>query len=267
MRDNMKTKLHKVLLSALVSTTSVTCFAEPGNFLIGATGGYFARNSNVSANVTYFNPAQAFIGIPPTNVIEDYDDNGLQWGLLVGYQARCDTWVLGGELSVDWEHSNRIHPFAFSDIEAINDGLGLGWNGTFRYQREYALGFSLRMGYILESLRYFLPPVFMPYVRAGIELSKDSLDVTYSGSTPFYPFKTASHFDKWPYRFVAGIGCEIPVFETNASLRFEYNYHSSGQSLETQSSINDNGIVNPTFVTAMNPVIQSAKIGLIWNFY
>lgn len=259
-------RTQKTLFTLVLSSlTSLSCHAEPGYFLLGASGGYAARSSNVSVDVIYNNPAAQFATIPASNVIEDYDDNGPIYGVLAGYQARCENWLLGGELNVDFEKIDELHPFAFSDVGAANGANGLGWNGTFKYTRDYTIGFSLRMGYEIESLRLFIPPVFLPYLRAGVQMSKDTLEATYRGNNVVYPFSTSSTYRKWPYRFFAGAGCELPILDTHASIRFEYNYYSSGQTVETQSSINDNGIVNPSFNTAMNPIIQSGKIVLVWN--
>ncbi|MBS0287045.1 MAG: outer membrane beta-barrel protein [Proteobacteria bacterium] len=264
MSNTMCTKitLSTLILSAFASSV---CQAEPGYFLLGVSGGYAARSSNVSATVTYTNPAAQFATIPPSNVIEDYDDNGPTYGVFAGYQARCENWLLGGELSVDFEKIDELHPFAFSDVGAANGTNGLGWNGSFKYKRDYSIGFSLRMGYEFESLMLFVPPVYLPYLRAGVEMSKDTLEATYQGNNVVYPFSTSSTYRKWPYRFFAGAGCEFPILNPHASIRFEYLYHSSGQTVETQSSIIDNGIVNPTFNTAMDPIIQSVKIALVWN--
>ncbi len=262
----MNSKLTTLLTISFSVLTINVCQAEPGSWLIGAFGGYGNRTSSVNATTTYNNPNITFAGIPPTTVIEDYDDSGLGWGLFAGYQAQCENWILGGELSFSWENMGEDHPFAYSDVAAMNGENGLGWNGSFHYERRNIITLIGRMGYELESLEYFIPPVFIPYILAGVELSHDKLEATYSGNPP-YPFASVSSSNKrWPYRFVIGAGTEFPLKDSGAAIRFEYIYHSSGQTVETSSVILDGGIVTPSFVTAMDPIIQSGKIALVWYF-
>jgi hypothetical protein len=264
----MNSKLTTLVAVSCTMLTLRPCFAEPGNFLIGASGGYAGRSSNMAATVLYNNPNLLFSGIPPSTVIEDYDDSGFTWGLLVGYQAQCESFILGAELSVDWEDYAEDHPFAFSDVRAAQGGIGLGWNGNFRYERDVAIALTARFGYELESLIYFFPPVFIPYIRFGVETSRDTVVASYSGDPAVYPFSTSSSKQRWPYRFITGVGTEFPILLIpGLSIRLEYNYHSSGQTIETTSSINDGQIVNPTFVSAMDPIIQSGKVSFIWNFF
>lgn len=242
-------------------------YAEPTHWLMGISGGFAGRSSNASATVIYTNANPPFAGIPPITVIEDYDDSGYTWGLLVGYQAECDGWILGGELSVDWEDIAENHPFAFSDVAVLNNEVGLAWNGNFRYERDIVIGLTARFGYELESLLYFFPPVFIPYFRIGLEFSKDSIQASYSGFPEVYPFSASSKHQHWPYRYVFGIGTEFPIKCSNAAIRMEFDYRSAGQTLETDSNIVDGLIINPIFTTGMNPVVKAGKISLVWNFY
>ncbi|MFI4936943.1 MAG: outer membrane protein [Candidatus Berkiellales bacterium] len=264
--------MNKTTLAIIGITSSFftlhSAFAEPGYWLMGISGGYAERRSNVAVNLLYQNPAPALSGMPATFLIQDYEDSGPLWGILVGYQAQCENWILGGEISADWGSFAEDHPFAFSDFDAMSGGFGLGWSGSFRYKRDVTIAFTARMGYVLESLRYFVPPIFIPYVRAGFEVSKDTLQATYFGDPNVFPFSSSSQQSSWPYRFIAGVGVEFPVIDTNISIRFEYDYHTSGQTIETQSTIFGNpALVTPNFITAMDPVTNSGKISFVWNFY
>ncbi len=264
-REDMKIK-SPILCGLSIALFAMPCVqAEPGSFLIGASGGFAGRSSNMSLGMIYTNPAVAFAGIPPTYIIEDYDDSGLFYGFLAGYQAQCENWILGLELNVDWEKMGQDHPFAFSDTNAMLGEVGLGWNGNFKYQREVVIGLTARMGYVFESLMYFMPPVYITYLRAGVEASKDTFEASYSGHPPFYPVATSSKTTQWPLRFVVGGGVEFPIRDTGIGIRMEYNFHSAGQTLETDSFIIDNTIINPTFNSAMNPIIQSVKLAVVYN--
>lgn len=261
----MNSKLS-TLLSIVCSIGIVnTCQAEPGYFLLGVAGGYSAARSNVDATVRYLQPNVLFSNIPPTTALVNYTDGGFTGSVITGYEARCENWLLGGELSFSWDNYNDLQTFAFSDVSAAGGGPGFGWNGSYRYKRDVAVEFALRFGYELESLMLFFPPVFIPYVRFGVQTSKDIIEATYNGDPAVYPYSTSSTFRRWPYRFVAGVGTEFPVIPELA-LRFEYNYRSSGQNLETTGYINDGLIINPSFTTAMNPIIQSGTMSLVWYF-
>ncbi|MGD9591294.1 MAG: outer membrane protein [Candidatus Berkiella sp.] len=263
--DIMHSKLTTFVSLTCTCLLTANCYAEPGNLLIGAIGGYSSARSSVDVTALYRQPNALFAGIPPSTVIEDYKEGGFLGGILAGYQAQCENWILGAELKATWENYNDETTFSFSDVSVAYGGNGFGFNGSMRYQREVTFEFALRFGYELESLMLFFPPVFIPYMRVGVQTSKDTIEATYNGDPAVYPFTTSSTYKRWPYRFVAGIGTEFPV-TPQLSLRFEYNYVSAGQNMETIGYIQDGGIINPSFATAMNPIIQSGTMALVWNF-
>ncbi len=261
MNSKLTTLVSLVCSAGLLNTA----FAEPGYFYVGATGGYTSAHSRFDSTVRYINPSAPFLGIPPSSIIPNYLDGGFVGGLIAGYQAQCDSWILAGELTASWENYNDDYTFAFTDVSASQGLPGFAWYGNLRYQRDAAFEFALRFGYELESLMLFFPPVFIPYVRFGVQTSKDTIEATYSGDPLTYRFSTSSSYKRWPYRFVAGAGTEFPILP-ELSIRFEYNYRSTGQNLETVSTIIDNGVINPSFSTNMNPTLQSGTIALIWYF-
>ena len=85
-----------------------------------------------------------------------------------GYQARCNGWLVGLELEVDWMSNGSTTNFQFTDANSVS------WSGSAQYKRETNVGLTGRLGYQVA-------PCLLPYMRAGIETSRDK--VAFNGGT------------------------------------------------------------------------------------
>lgn len=247
-------KILKIAFCLLLSTSAWASSDAiwQGNWLMGAAIGFADRDASIQTTLSYGGPGVLLT--PETIVGVDYEDSGFIWGLLVGYQAINQKWLVGGEFNLDWHNFDEEHAYAFADAANI-----LGWEATARYKRNVMMGLTSRWGYAIV-------PYFMPYFRLGVELGNDKIDATFENSF-FYPSGINIGERTWVYRFLIGAGIEIPLLMTcGATTRVEFNFHSKGRSLEANGIIAD-GLFIPDVTTTMQPSEQSARIVLIWNFF
>lgn len=241
-------------LWALAALSFLSTAVQAGwetNFLVGFSGGYAATNGDV--NITVFNPAPLFV---VNSFNRNIDDDGFIGGIFGGYQARCNGWLFGGELAIDWEDTEADRPFATTIIDST--GAAVGFTGSAHYDRDIIVGLTGRAGYELSQYIMF-------YLRAGAEWSRDKLFV--SAASADNEFGASLDGRRTLTRFLAGIGFEIPVpiFE-GLSFRAEYNYHTRGKTVEASTVvINATGAPVSVFADA-NPHTNSVKLSLVWNF-
>ncbi|MDP1603495.1 MAG: outer membrane beta-barrel protein [Legionella sp.] len=82
--------LYKCTTLAIGLSTSISCFASigPGNFYVGAAGGYNEVTGTITGQTT---PRLIFGGVTQTNVVltpsPDFQDHGAMGTLLVGYNV------------------------------------------------------------------------------------------------------------------------------------------------------------------------------------
>lgn len=239
------------------STLALVCglFSAPicaqadwnGNWLLGVSGGYnwydndFDVTLSVPAGNFQFNSAR-----------RDFDSRGSVWGILGGYQAFCNEWLLGAELNVDWEGHTHTHSHLFA-----TQNTALSLNASTSYKRDATVGLTGRLGYQLACW-------LLPYLRAGIETSKDHYSVTLAeAGDPTIGFN--GNTTERSYRFVGGAGLEVPVPACDGlSFRAEYNYHSSNKSLDLSGSWF--GPVVATSTSSSDNHTNSAKISVVYNF-
>jgi hypothetical protein len=150
---------------------------------------------------------------------------------------------------------SRKLDFAFADSQNL-----VGWNGQISYDRKFVLGLTGRVGYSFVSF-------LMPYVRFGVEMSDDEIHSFYRDNTSNIVFPTGDgHTETWVYRFLVGIGAELPLPTClPLSLRMEYNYHSKGKTLDA-TSVGVGGVA-PVFNASLQPWANSGRIVLVWNFF
>lgn len=258
-----KINISLCFLSILLSPALLAAGAGgKAYWLAGVSGGYATNHTaHLGIDLRYTNPTNpVLVGVPPTYFVQEYSDDGFFGGILIGRQLECHEWIFGLELSVDSQGISKEHTATFSDVYAA-----AGWFGVFRYRREVVIDLTARIGYELES--YTIPTYFIPYIRFGIETSKNTLQTQYYGSNPAtYPFTVQSTYTRWPYNFVGGAGVEIPLKNSPISARIEYIYHARGQRLETYGVITDGGIATPVFASSSDPLTRTGKISLVWNF-
>lgn len=218
------------------------------NFLLGLMAGHADREGSINVFTSY----GGFPNIPQTDVVRDSSDTGFIYGLFAGYQGKCDKWLLGGEFSLEHHPIDETHAFAFSDPANF-----LNWQGTSQYHRNWISGFTFRGGY--QITEYLLP-----YVRLGIETAQDTYEVNLSTNgaqvPPLYLYN-----EKWIYRFLSGIGIEIPVYCTAFTARMEYQIHSKGKTMEIDKVYTD-GVINPITNAELQPKTQSVIFAIVRNF-
>ncbi len=235
---NLKNVLF--LSTALLLSTGAQAQWET-NWLLGIEGGWGQTSGNLNVNMT--SPTGK-----ATSVSEDLNNSGYIWGFLGGYQARCNQWLAGLELNVDWQNKNAQNNFAFTD--AVN----AGWYGDANFKRETTVGLTARGGYAVA-------PWFLPYIRLGIETSRDKLNYAAGSTTNITVAESGSHRS---YRFVGGVGVEMPIPALMClSLRLEYDYHGKGSAVNANSIASDSA----TFVSTSTKQHNNTGIAaLVWNF-
>jgi len=101
--------------TAFGSVLLVSCAAQAqwqGNWLVGISGGYAEQDGNLTTTLLNTNTHRQ------TVVVKDIENSDWKWGLLGGYQARCNAWLVGTELEVDWVDNDQNTSFQFTDTEA-----------------------------------------------------------------------------------------------------------------------------------------------------
>lgn len=221
-------------------------------WMLGVSGGYIIQSAKLTGSMNYTHNA-----LPPgfftTYYKHELFDNSYLGGILGGLQFSCNDWLLGLELSGDWQSLNQKREFSQTDLFNVR-----GWGATSQYDKGASVSLSVRWGYQVT-------PYLMPYMRLGLETSRDKLNVSFHG-TPDYPGSYETTDKKQMYRFLAGFGAEsmLPCFPC-LKLRLEYNYLSRGQRLESQGLIID-GLTNPFFDNESLPKYHLWKLALVWYF-
>lgn len=228
---------------------------ENGNWLVGISGGW-SWNSDRDATVTIQHPA-------PGSEITSYsatdlgDGSNFIWGILAGYQARVNGWLLGGEVSVDWRNHDDNDAHGFTVVDPV-DGLIVG-SVSGDSHHNAVVGLTARIGYEVS-------PYFLPYIRLGAEVTRVD-DVNFAATAPGVPYTVAynnDHNHRWG--FIGGVGAEFPVpMCKTLSLRAEYDYHSHSRhddiaalasDLATLYTVSGNGSRHE----------NTGKLALVYNF-
>jgi len=244
-----KLKLALCLSTALLASSAAQAGWQ-GNWLVGVSGGYNWGSGDINIDVVDVTPVP---GANPIDVSQGGNHNRWMWGLLGGYQAKCNQWLLGGELNVDWQNHKDNKSFSYSQHTGQTTGA------IASFDREVTVGLTARLGYEVSCW-------LMPYIRAGIETSRDKVAFN-SEELPSTVIMSAEG-SKRSYRFVAGIGAEVPVPVVDGlSFRLEYDYHSKGKSVNDSSVSSIVPGFNQTAVTiSSKPSHNSAKASLVFNF-
>ena len=241
-----------VMLSVLFGALPVKAASGLNHqWLVGLTGGYATQRARLTSSLDYTQNA-----LPP-GLFKTYFRNNLNgnspvYGLLGGIQFSCRDWLMGFELAVlDGYDLDQTTGFVIADRFGAR-----GWHGLATYDKGVSVSATVRGGYwVVRDL--------MPYVRLGLETSRDKLNVTFSG-TPAYPVSLTTQDRKQIYRYVAGLGVEAK-FRQLSKIRFrlEYNLFSTGQDLEIQGLMVDNA-ANPYFISESHAKYHVWQLGVIW---
>ena len=236
-------------IQRLLALTAISCFSVAaqagweGNWLIGLSGGYEHRSGAFT-----FYTLDIPTSVPLTSQVRSVDDNGFIWGVLGGYQVRCNGWLLGLELNIDWHDHDGADGFAFTD------SLDVAYSGTAHYHRETNVGVTGRFGHLITKS-------ILAYVRLGAETSEDEIHISMFSPVP--PINVVDHDSRRQYRFVGGVGAEMPIFFENLTVRVEYNYHSRGKNVEVVAVGSDNATL---LIADAHPHTNSGRASLVWNF-
>ncbi|MBS0290423.1 MAG: outer membrane beta-barrel protein [Proteobacteria bacterium] len=245
------TKLKLAFLaSAVLMATNVQADWQ-GNFLLGVSaGGAWHNNTDDFFFMSFLSPT----GFTSFAVNDDSDDSHFIWGLFAGYQARCDNWLAGLEVNVDWRGNND------DDVDfVLTDPAVTPIVGTVHRDRDPVIGITGRLGYNVL-------PCLMPYIRLGIDYSQREYELTATAPNipAFGSFGVNSDNNKWG--FVGGAGLEwfMPMI-AGLSLRAEWDFH-------VRNDDNDDSAVIAVGATTVgisgfsHTHEQSARASLVYNF-
>lgn len=237
----MKKSLYALPLCALLQSGIAHALWEY-NWLAGVYGGVAERRGNVE-----------LIESHPNGLVTSYYnpqvDVGVIGGLLGGYQARCNDWLFGAELNIEWQEITHDRNFAFTN--ALDEGV----SGTSIYKQRNIVGVSGRFGYEMF-------PNFLPYVRLGVQSSRDKLIIR--AITSDFSDSVDMEGIRRVYRLMAGVGAEFPIcFLMGLSVRAEYNFRARGGSIEAFTLAED----DETFAFGSSrPKTNTLLLALVFNF-
>lgn len=248
----MKIAKLGLLVSAVVLATSAQAGWQ-GNWLLGVSAGGAWHQSGDDINLTITDGA---VTNNFTFNNDNNDDSSFIWGLLAGYQARCNGWLFGAEVNVDWRDNDDDGSFAF-DTSTI---LGPGVSGTISRDNDPVWGFTARIGYEVSCY-------FMPYIRLGFDYGSRDVEFTAATSALVDNFIVTASNDNDKWGFVGGVGAEFPIpVMAGLSLRAEWNYHSRHHQNDDVAVLAPNGTTLFTFNGDDHRHEQTARASLVFNF-
>jgi len=226
------------------------------NFLVGGGVGYLSQEEDFQS-VAYTSP----LGTPFSIEKQRISDTARSFNLLAGWQWHCYRWLAGVEADITSHTLGSDHDprsFAFRDTSTSAYLLDVG--GTLRYHRGPMLALTGRLG-------WFFTPGFLPYIRAGVQVSRDegqykvtAIRTPVGGGGPPGPSIVSDDYasDKQNiYGFVGAFGLEFPTFIGASTLRFEYKYVRTEQLV-----IEDR--TGAVFGTHRFQKPETSQIGVVW---
>lgn len=242
-------------VSVLSASTFLSAAAQAdydSNFLLGLEFGYARQHENFTTG--FVAPTLAPLAITSyNNQTYNISDEILMYGLVGGWQWRCCRFMAGLEANVDFHTMTEAKPFVFS---VFSGGVTDIFSATALYDRGPIFGLTTRAG-------YFVAPQFFPYLRAGVQVSRDEgsyqVFANPQGVNQQSDFISSGKEDVWG--IVLGIGAEFPALIGPSTIRVEYNF------TKTESIVIEDGTA-PIFGTHKfrYPQTNVIKVGWIWNF-
>ena len=249
----MMKKLATLLCAASMMLAAPAVQAQwQWNWLLGFSVGWM--NANGSLDLGLNDISEVLPGDRLTSVSHSIDRSGWDWGLLGGYQARCNGWVVGLELAFDWFGRSNDAAFPFIDAN------GYDWTSKASYHRRTNVGLTGRMGFQVASC-------LMPYVRVGLETNRDQLNFNGDGilitrTSPFYRDADING-SRRSWRGIFGFGVELPVpWVFGLSIRGEYDYHTHGRLISAYG----NADIDTLISTKTKQNLNSVLVAFVWNF-
>jgi opacity protein-like surface antigen len=241
----MKKLTTALCLSAALFATTAVHAQWQYSALVGVSGAHLWGD----ADVNYF----VYDSIEPDNFKQKFEVDNDRWafGILGGFQAKCNRLLLGLELNIDWQNDHNIDgnlitvfnnsPFSSLAIDYDNDAV---------------VGLTGRIGYDINSW-------LMTYARAGVETYER--DLSYTNTSLITVFSSAGDASRRTWTFVGGLGAEVPVpVLAGLSLRAEWNYHARGKSVEVTALLTDGQTFDT--VSVRPDASNSVKASLVYNF-
>lgn len=239
---NTKNLTKLVGLTSLLMASTAANAGWQGNFLLGIEGGYAWRDAELNTHTTEPAPLLAV-----SEAAQNHHDSGFIWGILGGYQIKCNRYLFGLEANVSWQDVGERKFYHFVD------GDGDHYSNNAEHERDTVYGLTFRAGYQLT-------PWMMPYLRAGAETSEET--VIFNGTNVTDGTAISLEDDRQAVRFVGGAGVEFPLY-LQSVLRLEYNYSSRGRGAAAQGQTP--GSLELVHVD-IKPNQHAAKLAFVWNF-
>ncbi|HRE30497.1 MAG TPA: hypothetical protein PLD88_00850, partial [Candidatus Berkiella sp.] len=130
--ERTKSSLGLLVATALLASTAAQ--AWEGNWLLGVSaGGAWHKNNDV-----HFTLTDTAIPSTETATFSNDNDSDFIWGFLGGYQARCNSWLFGAELNIDWR-DDHAHSFNHTTV-AVGPVTG-----TVTRDNDYVVGLTARI--------------------------------------------------------------------------------------------------------------------------
>lgn len=257
-------QLASVLLS-LSLCAGAQAAGKRSNFLVGGEFGVESRHTHHKYNYVV-DPARAVagtIGVEQLNQSR-VTDVGSFLGLVGGWQVQCGRTLLGLEGNIDFHSFEESKQVAFSDnaIQNLPASLNPAYAATVKFERGTTYQITGRAG-------WWLMPSFMPFVRLGLQYSRDQIHFSAPARQVAGQRSFTAKEDVWSG--VGGIGVEIPVFGPT-SMRVEFNYIYSPSTTWTDD-VNVSGLNGGVGSVMLggshrvdHPKSYVGKVAWVWNF-
>lgn len=250
----MKKAMFQIVTSISLGLLSSSALASyTGHFLIGIDGGYSMQNGTpyfiVNNYPNFLNPA--FINSFESSLNDDLDNDGGVIGGFAGYEVTDGFWFAGLEANFSVQDIGKPKDFS-GNLSTVT--ANFPYTVNLDYSRGLTMGVSGRIGMKIHEW-------FYPYVRLGVEGSKDKIFVTSFVTS----LGNVTVYDDRQYngRLLLGAGGEIPV-HPNISLRVEYNYiHNNGTFAHVIASP---GTAGNSMNIYHKPNQHTIKGAITWNF-
>lgn len=223
---------------------------EYAHFLAGIYGGHAVRERELHIQIQ----SGQFPTLQPLEYYNELSENGKFWGGFVGYQeVHHLRMITGVELGVaNYSNLNHTHLIEILDPMVLYNTLA-----EVSYDQDWIADLTGRVGYALSE-------TCIPFIRFGVAVSRDKSRIVFTDNSLGLPQITLED-RRWVYRFLTGLGIEVPIPCRNVSVRLEYTFHSKGKTIETDALYLD-GVVNPVYYAEQQPYIHSGRLSFVWNF-
>jgi outer membrane immunogenic protein len=225
-------------------------------FYIGGHGGYgWGRNSQTDVNDPFFTGKFPGFNVP------GFDPKGFLGGVQAGANWQTGSIVAGLEGDISFAD---IKASTFNTPPAVG-AFGITNTGTAANSGAFDL-----LGSGRGRLGYLVTPNVLLYGTGGLAWSHfvQNTSLTSTNFNPFAVPTTFGHFSStslptWRFGWVAGLGAEARLFDTNWLARLEYLHYDFGNS---GSSSFGGGVGLPSFRSSGDLTLDVVRAGLSYKF-